>query len=143
MVRAEIAPGPGDGFLGDIDAENVCVAPFFEQVRTEALATRRIQYALAPDKALRRRVMHHMLARTIGIIDRVRSFERQTLRSRTQPLRHHAAAAEASVGGGASKPAMRRANSSRVCRVAMHSNAASDIAARSYSPPYNCAIHST
>src|SRR5438094_10046311 len=142
MVRAEIAPCPGNGFLRDIDAQDVCGAPFFEQVRTETRATRRIQHALAPDKLLRRRVMHNVLARTIGMIGRVRSLERQSLRSRTQSLRHHAAA-EASVGEGANNPATRRANSSRVCRVAMQSNAASDIAARSYSPLYNWAIHST
>ena len=93
------------------------------------------------DKVLRRRVMHDVLARTIGVICRVRSLERQSLRSWTRPLRHHAAA-EASVGGGASNPATRRANSSRVCRVAMQSNAASDIAARSCSPLYNWAMHS-
>src|SRR5438309_542717 len=141
MVRAEIAPCPGNGFLGDVDAQDVCGAPFFEQVRTETLATRRIQHPLAPDKVLRRRVMHDVLARAIGVICRVRSLERQSLRSWTRPLRHHAAA-EASVGGGASNPATRRANSSRVCRVAMQSNAASDIAARSCSPLYNWAMHS-
>src|SRR3954452_24887808 len=144
MVRAEIAPCPGNGFLRDIDAQDVGGAPFFEQVRTETFATRRIQHALAPDKVLRRRVLHDVLARTIGMIGRVRSLERQSLRSWTQPLRHHHhAAAEASVDEGANNPATRRANSSRVCRVAMQSNAASDIAARSYSPLYSWAIRST